>query len=189
MLHGGHMGLASELRELTELFESGKLTEEEFQLAKSTLLEGEPRHPKPSHGQTEQRHTATKPREDWHQSARPLKTIVSVFVCLAASAAIVFATLIPFKYVLLECGTPIAEAFRPAETNPDYRPGYVPPPTSSPQGKYSFLFEPDYESPTEPNPCSSPARKRLVMPGAVLASSIGVLVWLWKPRGKEDEHG
>ena len=175
------MSLASELKELTELFESGKLTEDEFVLAKKRLLSSSPDHPKPGTSTVkstkENRIAEREPQEDgWEKSAKPLKTIVSVFVCIAASGAIVFAAFIPFKvYGVIECGTPLREALRSSTySNPDYDPSYV--------KSGNIILDGMYGEKTSTNTCVEPARERLVVPGVALALSVGVLYWLWRPK-------
>lgn len=175
------MSLASELKELTELFESGKLTEDEFALAKKQLLSNSPIHPKPGAStaqstvekQTKERES---PQGNWDKSAKPLKTIVSVFVCIAASGAIVFAAFVPFKVNgLIECGTPLREALRSSTySNPDYDPSYV--------KSGDFFIDGKYGEKTLTNTCVEPARERLVIPGVALALSVGILYWLWRPK-------
>jgi hypothetical protein len=123
------MSLTSELSELVELHRQGALTDAEFEIAKAKLLKsGESNTKVRKRQDTPLQERVVRAVSDPH----PMRVVASAFLIASTIAAIVFATIVPYKYELSgglagDCSGPLLELFQRGEYNSGYDPSYVPP--------------------------------------------------------------
>jgi hypothetical protein len=168
------VSVASELKKLSDLHSAGILTDREFERAKEKVFESTDTHRSELGSQSSVQDSPLVAKF----GAQPLKIILTVFLCLAASTAVVFAALVPFNLAdgKVNCSAPIGEAFVSEFRNPNYDPNYK----KSGNRFLDQMNETIYGTESTPNFCAGAAQERLWISGPTLAVSVGLIFWMWR---------
>ncbi len=161
------MNIADELAKLNDLHKAGAITDQEFEAAKQQIITS---NEYLNHPTANEKNAMPNPK----MSRQPLRIIFTVFSCMAACAALVYALLIPIKLigVTWECRAPISEGFVSKIENPLYEPNH--------RSTGSDQIDSWYTNKRRTNPCFDTARDRLLISGTTLVVSFGSVFLMWR---------